>query len=167
MPPAKQEQQQTKKVTYLVYGVEQPKSFKGILGQINLYTVHLLLQGGKTLIEEIYNGDDPVEWYTKTLEEQEIYVQASKVQTYKGQTIIWLEVDTTKTPVHEFTSWLELPENDTETLAWHTIHYPCSAETGKECLGLATAAKEIPLQTTKHPLTLQQVLDAVTVQQQP
>jgi len=166
MPPAKQEQQQSKKVTYLVYGVEAPKFFKGILGQINLYTVHLLLQGGKTLIEESYQGTDPVGWYTKTLEEQEIYVQASKVQTYKGQTIIWLEVDITKTPVHEFTAWTELPETDTETLAWRTIHYPCSAETGKECLGLATAAKDIPLQTINHPLTLQQVLDAVTVQQQ-
>ena len=163
MPLAQQQQQQPKKVTYLVYGVEAPKSFKGILGQLNLFTVHLLLQGGKTLIEEAYAGDDPVEWYTKTLEEQEIYVQASKQQSYKGQTIIWLEVDTVKTPIHEFTAWSELPESDTETLAWRSIWYPCSVESGKECLGLATAAKDIPLQTTKHPLTLQQVLDAVTL----
>ena len=161
MPLAKQ-QQQPKKVTYLVYGVEAPKSFKGILGQINLYTVHLLLQGGKTLIEETYAGDDPIGWYTKTLEEQEIFVKASKQQSYKGQTIIWLEIDTEKTAIAEFTSWSELPSTDTETLAWRSVWYPCSAETGKECLGLAVAAKDIPLQTTKQPLTLQQVLDAVT-----
>ncbi len=157
MPPS------SKTYTFLVYGVEPPKRFNGLLGGINLYTVHLLLQGGKTLIEETYDGETPVEWYSKTLEEQDIRVKNSKIQTYKGQTIIWLEIDTETTPIEEFTSWTELTPVDTETLAWRTVWYPCSVETQKECLGLAVAAKECLLQAHgKHPLTLQQVLDAMT-----
>ena len=149
-------------VQYLVYIREPPKSFSGLLGPIQLNVVHLLLAGGKTLIEEDYSGSDPVGWYTECLQEQGIFVEASKVQSYKGQTVIWLQVDGQKTNVAEFTAWTELAENDAETLAWRSIWYPWSTETNQECLGLAVVAKEIPLQTgVKHPLTLNQVLTAI------
>ena len=151
-------------LSYLVYAKEAPKDFSGLLGPLQLHVTHLLLSGGKTLIEETYDGDDPVGWYTECLKQQEIYIESSKIQSYKGQTIVWLQVDMEQTKISEFTNWTEISKNDRDTLAWRTVWYPCSSETNKECLGLAVVAKEIFLQektSLKHPLSLQQVLDAI------
>ena len=157
-------------IQFLVYCQEPPKTFTGgLLGSIELHVIHLLLAGGKTLIEENYSGTDPVGWYTQCLEDQGMTVQSSRLQTYKGQTIVWLQIDHSKLKIEEYTLWTEVEEGDMETLAWRTVWYPCSAETKQECLGLAVVAKEVAIQSravAKNPLTLQQVLTAI-VQQTP
>lgn len=148
--------------TYIIYSKPKIQCFNGLLGPIDVFTTYILLAGGKYLIEETYKGDSPMRWYISTLEEQGIYVSESKTQKYKGQTYIWLEVDPETTPIHEFASWKEVEANDTDTLAWRKVVYPCTAGTNRECLGLAVVAREICL--TKHdrqPLYLSNVLDAI------
>jgi hypothetical protein len=150
------------KHTFIIYTKPKIRHFNGILGEIDMFTTQLLLAGGKYLIEETYPGKDPVEWYVKTLAEQDIIVSASKQQKYKGQNYIWLEIDPEKTPVHEFASWKDIDAKDMDTLAWRKVLYPCSSGTTKECLGLAVVAREICL-TKKgdSPLYLANVLDAI------
>jgi hypothetical protein len=147
---------------FIIYSKPTIRRFKGILGDIDVFTTHLLLAGGKHLIEESYTGQDPIEWYVKTLEEQDIYVSTSKQQKYKGQSYIWLEVDSEKTPIQEFTSWQEVDAKDMETLAWRKFVYPCTAGTKKECLGLAVVARELRLtRQGTTPLYVSDVLDAI------
>jgi hypothetical protein len=147
--------------TFIVYVKETPKRFNGILGEIDFYAIHMLLLGGKYIIDEVYSGTNPIEWYTNVLEQQGIYIHQGKQQKFKGQTYIWLEVDPVKTPIHEFTQSNELDPHDTETLAWRTFFYTCYAGTLKECLGLAVSARELSLEKGKKPLYLNTILDAI------
>ena len=154
-PPKKTE------YTFLIYAKYEPRIFQGILGTIHLQHISLLLSGGRYLIRETYDGSDPVEWYTKVLEEQSIVIKASKKQSYKGQNYIWLQVDEEKTPIHEYIMWEEVAEGDLDTLAWRHVYYPCS-EAGAECIGLSCAAKDICLTEPHKPeLMMKDVLDAV------
>jgi hypothetical protein len=149
--------------TFIIYARQGQKQFQGILGEFTLHTVQLLLAGGKTLLEEQYDGEDPIQWYTNVLSEQEIHVKESKQQVYKGRQYIWLEVDSDKTPIHEFTTWKDIPEDDMESLAWRRIMYPIQVESGKECLGFAVIANEIPLQTKPGGFTMKNILEAILV----
>jgi hypothetical protein len=149
--------------TFIIYARQGQKQFQGILGEFTLHTVQLLLAGGKTLIEEHYDGKDPIQWYTNVLAEQDIYVKESKQQAYKGKQYIWLEVDTEKTPIHEFTTWKDISEEDMESLAWRRIMYPIQVESGKECLGFACIANEILLQTKPGAFTMKDILDAILI----
>ena len=149
--------------TFIIYARQGQKQFQGILGEFTLHTVQLLLAGGKTLIEEHYEGKDPIQWYTSVLAEQDIHVKESKQQVYKGKQYIWLEVDTDKTPIHEFTTWKDIPEGDAESLAWRRIMYPIQVDSGKECLGFACIANEILLQTKQGAFTMKDILDAILV----
>jgi len=146
---------------YIVYAKRPPVQYTGILGAIDLYTVHLLLVGGSVLLEESYEGNDPVTWYKGILKDQGIFVIQEKQQNWKGRPIIWLEVDTDKTNLSEFTAWNELQKDDTDTLAWKPFYYPCHATTTKECLGFAVSSRETALQTSPKPITVQIVLDAI------
>jgi hypothetical protein len=150
-------------VQYIVYSKAPIKQFSGILGGIDLHCVWLLLTGGKTLIEEVYDGSDPIAWYRDVLNEQGMIVKSTKKQTYKGQTFVWLEVDYDQTPIQEYTTWRDLEPNDTETLAWKPFWIPCTTGTTKECLGFAVSSRETVLQSKqhKHPMSLQTVLDAI------
>lgn len=149
--------------TFIIYAREAAKEYNGILGQFILHSVQLLLAGGKILIEEEYDGTDPIEWYRNVLAEQDIVVKESKQQGFKGKQYIWLEVDAQQTPIHEFTTWKELSEEDTESLAWRQVWYPIQPSTGKECLGFAVSANEIRLQSKQNGLTMKDVLDAILV----
>jgi hypothetical protein len=132
------------------------------LGEIDLITTQLLLAGGKYLIEEEYTGDDPVQWYINTLKEQSIFVVSSKQQKIKGNKYIWLEIDPLKTPISEFTIWTDVPDNDTETLAWRKIMYTCDTKTRKECLGLSVVAREINMvESKKESIHLNTILNAI------
>ena len=147
--------------SFLVYGKRAPRKFSGIIGGIELHTVHLLLVGGKYILEEQYTGKNPIEWYTDILGQQGIIILQGKQQNWKGQKIIWLEVDLDKTPIHEFTSWKDIESNDTESLVWKTFQYPCQEGSTKECLGFAICARDIPLQSSSTPIMLDTVLDAI------
>jgi hypothetical protein len=149
--------------TFIVYGVPKPQQFNGILGAIEMIQVKMLLAGGKTLIKEQYDGEDPIAWYKATLEEQEIIVKQTKEQKIGPMRYIWLEVDTDTTPIDEFQTWQDLDPKDSETLAWRTFFYPVSPTTKKECLGFAVKAREMTITDgqSKQLLTLNTVLDAV------
>jgi len=151
------------KQTYIciVYVKHPARQFSGILGEIDLYKVQILLVGGKQLIEEDYSGSDPIKWYKDVLEEQDIFIRQGKQQKWKGQHILWMEVDIEKTPIHEFTSSKDLQDGDTETLAWKAFLYPCHSGTTKECLGFAVSARETALQAIKQPIYLDTVLQAI------
>jgi hypothetical protein len=150
-------------IQYIVYSKAPPKNFTGILGAIDLQCIWFLLTGGKTLIEETYDGDDPIAWYKTVLEQQDMVVVSAKQQKYKGQTFVWLEVDYEKTPIQEYVTWRDIPSTDTETLAWRPFWIPCETGTMKECLGFAVRNRELPLQGKQHkqPILLQTVLDAI------
>jgi hypothetical protein len=149
------------KYVFIVYAKDRPTQYSGILGSIDLYKIQLLLLGGKYLLEESHDGPDPITWYRGILEQQDIYIHQGKQQVWKGQTIIWMEVDTEKTVISEFTAWNELEKTDTESLAWKTFLYPCQAGTTKECLGFAVSARELAMQQVSKPIMLHTVLDAI------
>ncbi len=149
--------------TFIIYARQSARQFQGILGTFTLHTVQLLLAGGKTLIQEQYDGTDPIQWYTDVLAEQDIVVKESKQQNYKGQQYIWLEVDADRTPIHEFTTWTELPEEDTESLAWRKVVYPIQPSTGKECLGFAVIANEISLTQKQSGFSMKDILEAILI----
>lgn len=123
--------------TYIIYAVEPPKKINGLLGEINFHCIHLLLTDGITCIQENVPGEcDPVEWYKDVLESQEMYVKT--VTPELSQSRVWIEVDTTKTTIEEFTGW-----RDTFTpgsLVWRTFWFPTNVETQKECLGFEVNA---------------------------
>jgi hypothetical protein len=148
--------------TFIIYAESPTKIFNGILGTIHMAYISLLLSGGKYLIREKYSGTDPATWYSQTLQEQGIFIQSSRQQTFKGRTYIWLKVDTEKTPVHEFGTWDEITEGDKDTFAWRHVVYPYSPTTGKECLGLACAAQEVLLTEPSQPsITMRDILESV------
>ena len=126
-----------KKYSFIVYGKEEARRFKGILGDIDLYTIHLLLGGGKTILQETFQGTakDANVWYINHMKEQGIVCKSSRVVN----TTIWMEVDLEQTRLEEFTMAHEIGEEDTETLAWRTFWYPCTGETKIECLGFAVS----------------------------
>jgi hypothetical protein len=136
--------------------------FQGILGEIDFYTIEFLFAGGKYIIEEQYDGKDPVSWYTKILEEQDIFVKSSKKIKFKNKQAIYLEIDSVKTPISEFTTYLEVDDKDESTLAWRKIHFPCSRGTDKECLGLAVVAREMHLSPKNRlNITLFDILESI------
>jgi hypothetical protein len=147
---------------YIIYTKPEKKCFSGILGEIDFYSIDFLFAGGKYLIEEQYDGNDPIEWYKAILEEQDIFIKSSKKQKYKNKNFIWFEVDSEKTAISQFTNWTELESSDNTSLAWRKIYYPCSKDTITECLGLAVVAREIILSPkNKLSLKLSDLLDSI------
>lgn len=150
------------KYTFIIYTKPKAKQFSGILGEIDVYRFQLLLAGGKYIIEEQYQEKDAIKWYISILEQQGIIVANSKQQKYKGDIYIWLEVDSEKTPISEFTMWNELDKEDNESLAWKTFYYPCKANTNTECLGFGIVARETIVSAPKRsPIYLNEVFDGI------
>jgi hypothetical protein len=149
-------QTKQKQYSFFVYAKEEPKQFEGILGKIDLYTVHMLLAGGKKVIVESFDGsaEKAVAWYTEYMKEQEIYFKSSKIIG----TTIWMEVDLEKTPVNEFTQAHELEESDLETLAWKILWYPCTAGTKNECLGFAVSTHEYQISGVSLESVLRKII---------
>jgi hypothetical protein len=148
--------------TFIFYTPPTLKKFNGILGEIDLYSIRLLLAGGKYLVEEQYEGNDPISWYTEIMKEQDIYISNSKTQTYKGKKYIWMEIDAEKTPVDEFMTWLQVSPEDTDSLAWRTFYIPCTVNTKNECLGLGVVARErVMTEPNKIPILLNTILEGI------
>jgi hypothetical protein len=131
------------KTQYIIYSKEAPKRFNGIIGAIDVHCMHLLLSGGKGIIEEtVPKNNDPIKWYIELLKGQDIHISKSFIDKNDS---VWLEVDTTKSPIEEFASWRELNPNSptlTDEIAWKTYWIPCKADTTEECIGFWVSAKE-------------------------
>jgi hypothetical protein len=146
-----------KSYTYIIYMTPKIKKFSGILGEIDFYTISLLLAGGKSIIEEEYEGNDPVGWYCASLEDQNMKVLKSKIQTIKGKQYIWIEIERDPSQISPLTG-----EETMDELIWKTFYYTCKSDTKEECLGLIVSAKEIVLnRDRKQPIYLTTLLDAI------
>jgi hypothetical protein len=144
-------------VQCIIYAKEPPKKFSGILGDIDLYTIHLFLVAGHDGIFETIEAQNPLDFYTSFLKEQDMCIRSSRMEIVQGIKRVWIEVDTEKTPISEYTQWNQCSPTDTDTLAWKSYWVPCTAGTTKECLGLAVAATEHKLFSGKAPISLQKV----------
>ena len=144
------------KYSFFVYAKEEPKQFEGILGKIDLYTVHMLLAGGKKVIVESFDGsaEKAAKWYAEYMNDQEIYFKTIKIIG----TTIWIEVDLERTPVNEFTQAHDLEDSDLETLAWKTFWYPCAAGTKNECLGFAVSTHEYQISGVSLESVLRKII---------
>ena len=148
-------------VQYIVYTLEKPKQVSGLLGTLDIYCIQLLLIGGKTGIEETVKGKDTVAYYTTILEEQGMVVKSSHLENLKSIKRVWIEIDSEQTPIHEYTSWKDVDEKDTETLAWKPFWIPCLETTKTESLGLSVVARETLIFTGKHKVTLYDIFSTV------
>lgn len=148
-------------VQYIVYTLETPKKVSGLLGALDIYCIQLLLIGGRIGIEETVNAKDPVVYYTKILEEQGMIVKSSQLETLKTIKRVWIEIDSEQTPIHEYTSWKDVDENDTETLAWKPFWFPCLEGSKTEGLGLSVVARETSIFTGKYKVTLHDIFLSV------
>ncbi len=138
---------------FIIYAKEAPKQFTGLLGMLDMHIIHFLLTGGKTGIQEQYDGKDPVEWYCGILKEQDMHIKSTHKEVLKGLLRIWIEIDCEKTPLHEYTTWRDIEKSDTESLVWKPYSVTCMKDSLQECLGLAVTAKETFLFTGKYPLS--------------
>jgi len=130
---------QAKPTRFVVFMKSAPRSFKGILGPIQLHAVHFLLAGGTQLLQENVPGDakSAVSWYSSLLEQQDIPIRRGWKE---ANGLVWLEVDNEKLDINEFASWKEVDPNDQEQLAWRTFWIPCKFGTSEEALGLLAPA---------------------------
>lgn len=140
MPPHTEKAKSIKRrLKFIIFAVDSKKTFNGIIGQIDLYSIKLLLQGGTRILEEeCSSSQDPVVWYSNLLLQQDIIIK--KGFEDKNNTV-WLQVDVEKTPIEEFALWNEV-DPSSEDLAWRTYWIPCTADTKTECLGFWVSAKE-------------------------
>jgi hypothetical protein len=126
------------KHTYYVVATEAPRQFQGIICPIDLYKLHVLLEGGTMPL----SGTDTVAAYRKHLETQGI--SFSRVQSLRPDThILW--VDTAKTDLYSYAFLRDLDPAewaDPSTVAWKTYYIPCQAGTKKEALGFWVCAQE-------------------------
>jgi len=148
-------------VQYIVYTLEKPKKVTGLLGNLDIYVIQLLLIGGRTGIEETIKSNEPMAYYTTILEEQGMVVKSSHFETLKTIKRVWIEIDFDKTPINEYTSWKDIDEKDTETLAWKPFWIPCLEGSRVELLGLSVVARETAIFTGKYKVTLQDIFNTV------
>jgi len=148
-------------VQYIVYTLEKPKKVTGLLGNLDIYVIQLLLIGGRTGIEETIKSNEPMAYYTTILEEQGMVVKASHLETLKAVKRVWIEIDSEKTPIHEYTSWKDVDEKDTGSLAWKPFWIPCLEGSRTESLGLSVVAREVAVFTGKHKVTLYDIFSSV------
>jgi hypothetical protein len=142
--------------SFIVYAKEPAKSFKGILGEIDLYTIHLLLTGGNTILQEKFTGtaEEARKWYIQHMKDQGIVCNSSQIV----KSTIWMEVDLKNTSLEEFTMAHELEKGDTDTLAWRTFWYPCTKGTKIECLGFAINTLEYKISNVSLEAILKTIL---------
>lgn len=129
------------KHTYYVVAVEPPKKVTGIIGALDIYVIHILLENGTTPPQELSQpGVDPTLWYRAHLETQDIY--SSGGHTLDDTSSI-IYVDTTKTVVDDFMNVRGLSAAElTGSMAWRSFIIPCHAGTTKEALGFWVCAQK-------------------------
>jgi len=148
-------------IQYIIYSVGPPKKHTGILGNLDTYTVYLLLLGGKEGIEEHIETTQPIEFYTSILKEQDMVIKSTQHETLKGVIRVWIEIDSEITNIHEYTQWRDATEPG--TLAWKPYIFPCLEGTKKEALGLTIGAKEALIFKGKHKVSVYDIISTVLV----
>lgn len=138
-PKKKTETQQ--KHTYYVVAVESPKKTTGIIGALDIYVAHILLENGISPPQELCQpGVDPITWYRTHLETQDIYTWGGAAFDANSSIIY---VDTAKTNVDEFMNVRGLSPTELEgSMAWRSFIIPCHAGTTKEALGFWVCAQK-------------------------
>jgi hypothetical protein len=131
---------QIKTIDCVIYSVGEPKKFAGgILGDIDLYRIHLLVDDKGSLIQERGIPKTVEANVKKMLESQDLPV----VRVWKSAPkTMFFEVDTEKNPISEQLCWQDSGDFERGSLVWRTIFYPCASGTRRECLGFSAAAAE-------------------------
>ena len=148
-------------IQYIIYCINPKNQVIGLLGTLDTYKINLLLIGGSKGIEEIIDTASPIEWYTNILSEQGMIIKSTKLENLKGIKRVWIEIDSEKTNLNEYTSWKEVNSDDKETLAWKPYWITCLEDSKTEFLGLSVVAKEIPVFAGKHKVTLNDVFTTI------
>jgi len=146
-------------IQYIIYSVGKPKKYTGLLGNLETYTVYLLLLGGKNGIEESIETKTPIEFYTNILKEQDMVIKSTQLENKKDIKRVWIEIDSEKTNIQEYTQWKDV--TDPETLAWKPYLMTCLEGTKTEALGLAVMAKESMVFKGKHKVSVHDILSTV------
>jgi hypothetical protein len=135
------ETQVQQKHTYYVVAVEPPKKVTGIIGALDIYVAHILLENGSSPPQELCRpGVDPIAWYRSHLESQDIYTSGGEAFG-PSESIIY--VDIAKTNVDEFMNVRGLSPAELEgSMAWRSFIIPCHAGTTKEALGFWVCAQK-------------------------
>ena len=148
-------------IQYIIYAVGPPKKYTGLLGNLDTYTVYLLLLGGKQGIEETIETTQPIEFYTNILKEQDMVIKSTQLEKLKGISRVWIEIDSEQTNLQEYTQWRDV--TDPETLAWKPYITPCREGTKTEALGLSIGAKETLIFKGKNKVSVYDILSTVLV----
>lgn len=145
-------------IQYIIYSVGPPKKHNGLLGNLDTYTVYLLLLGGERGIEEYIDTSTPIEFYTNILKEQDMTIKSTLLQTIRDIRRVWIEIDSQKTNIQEYTQWKDATDDN---LAWKPYIFPCHEGTKNEALGLSVSAKESLIFKGKHKVSVYDILSNV------
>ena len=135
------------KHTFYVVAVEPSRQFQGIISPLDLYKVHVLVEGGTAPLQDTYSGssDAALAWYKAHLESQGIVFTKTKTlptSPHQGPAhILWVDMETTPLDSYAHVRTLADEERtDPSILAWKTYYIPCTAGTKKEALGFWVCA---------------------------
>jgi hypothetical protein len=146
-------------IQYIIYSVGPPKKYTGLLGNLDTYTVNLLLLGGKDGIQETIETSTPIEFYTDILKQQDMVIKSTQLEKLKGVSRVWIEIDSEKTNIQEYAQWRDVI--DPETLAWKSYIFPCIEGSKNEALGLSVIAKETMIFKEKHRVSVYDIINTV------
>lgn len=132
------------KHTFYVVALEGPSQFNGIIGPLNLYKLHVLVEGGSQPLQEEYKGAavDAAAWYSAHLKSQGLTF--THVQTFDTHChLLWVDLETTPLDSYAHVKNLTAEERaDPAVIAWKTYYIPCQAGTKKEALGFWVCAAQ-------------------------
>jgi hypothetical protein len=135
------------KHTFYVVGVEAARQFHGIICPLDLYKIHVLVEGGTQPLQESYSGssESALAWYKAHLESQGIVFTKTKTLTTghnQGPAhVLWVDLEATPLDSYAHVRTLADDERtDPSILAWKTYYMPCTAGTKKEALGFWVCA---------------------------
>ena len=132
------------KHTFYVIALEGPSQFNGIIGPLDLYKLHVLVEGGSQPLQEEYRGAvaDAAAWYSTHLESQGL--SFTHVQTIQPHIhFLWVNLESTPLDSYAHVTNLSAEQKaDPAVIAWKTYYIPCQAGTKKEALGFWVCAAQ-------------------------
>jgi len=135
---------ESQKHTFYVVAFEVPSQFNGIIGPLDLYKVHVLVEGGSQPLQEEYKGSaaDAAVWYRTHLESQGLtFTHVQSIQSHVH--LFWVNLETTPLDSYAHVRNLSAEERaDPNVIAWKTYYIPCQAGTKKEALGFWVCAAQ-------------------------